>query len=81
MKIPSKIELAAPIFAISIWVVLLVIFLYNVSLETIVKIVASTICIIAYVWLMAYVIQYVMKKIYKRRNDIIRKKNETMDKK
>jgi FtsH-binding integral membrane protein len=63
MRIPSKTELIAPIFVISIWVVLLVLFLYSISLECIVKIIISATCIIVYVWLTAYVIQYIMKKI------------------
>lgn len=80
MRILSKIELVAPIFCISIWVVLLVLFLYSFPLECIIKIIVTAICIIAYVWLTAYVTQYVMKKINERRNNIIIKMNENDEK-
>lgn len=73
MRIPPKTELSAWIFGFSVWAIVL----YNLPLECIVKSIITISCLIAYAWITASIIQYIMRKINKRRNNIIIKRNET----
>lgn len=64
MRIPPKTELVFPIFVFSVCIFVL----YTIPLEALIKGVITCICIIAYTWITAHIIQYVMRKINERRN-------------